>query len=143
MLEVSTPSSHIFFAESNKAKYPGLIILEHELITDTVQAFRSAYPGIQSNGWKSDSLVQVFGDPSLNSTTSDNNGTVVAGKEDDGPDLTNVNQLSSPTSSVSSPSPTIGNTNHFNGLGVREQTASSFLTNIFILAASIAVSSVL
>jgi len=32
-------------------KSPGLIILEHELTNDTVQAFINAYPAMKSNGW--------------------------------------------------------------------------------------------
>lgn len=32
-------------------KSPGLIILEHELTNDTVQAFINAYPSMKTNGW--------------------------------------------------------------------------------------------
>ncbi|KAL5530059.1 hypothetical protein ACEPAF_6316 [Sanghuangporus sanghuang] len=40
-------------------KSPGLIILEHELTNDTVQAFIDAYPMIGQNGWNAISQVQL------------------------------------------------------------------------------------
>ncbi|THH33691.1 hypothetical protein EUX98_g615 [Antrodiella citrinella] len=40
-------------------KSPGLIILEHELYPQTVQAFMSAYPLMKQNGWKTMSVAQI------------------------------------------------------------------------------------
>lgn len=40
-------------------KQPGLIVLEHELTGDTVQAFINAYPLIAQNGWKAISQAQL------------------------------------------------------------------------------------
>ena len=41
------------------AKNPGLMILEHELSDQTVQAFMDNYPKIKSNGWQTASLARV------------------------------------------------------------------------------------
>ncbi|KAF5370111.1 hypothetical protein D9758_001046 [Tetrapyrgos nigripes] len=43
-------------------KEPGLIILEHELSDQSVQAFLNAYPLIKSNGWTIKSVVQTAND---------------------------------------------------------------------------------
>ncbi|KAJ7255842.1 hypothetical protein B0H12DRAFT_1287345 [Mycena haematopus] len=43
------------------AKSPGLIILEHELSTQSAAAFIAAYPLMISNGWKVESLVTLVG----------------------------------------------------------------------------------
>ncbi|KAF8205390.1 hypothetical protein K438DRAFT_1460134, partial [Mycena galopus ATCC 62051] len=43
------------------SKTPGLIILEHELSTDSAAAFIAAYPLMVSNGWKVESLVSLVG----------------------------------------------------------------------------------
>ncbi|THV08556.1 glycoside hydrolase/deacetylase [Dendrothele bispora CBS 962.96] len=40
-------------------KSPGLIILEHELSDQSVQAFIDAYPVIVQNGWKIESVAQL------------------------------------------------------------------------------------
>lgn len=45
-------------------KSPGLIILEHEIASVTVDAFMTAYPMIKSNGWKFMSLAKAIGDGS-------------------------------------------------------------------------------
>ncbi|KAI0832445.1 hypothetical protein BC628DRAFT_1414745 [Trametes gibbosa] len=42
-------------------KSPGLIILEHELSNNTVSAFMQAFPLIQQNGWKFESLARIEG----------------------------------------------------------------------------------
>ena len=41
-------------------KSPGLIILEHELANETVQAFMEAYPLIKQNGWNYTSVARLF-----------------------------------------------------------------------------------
>ena len=56
-------------------KSPGLIILEHELTNDTVQAFINAYPLIAQNGWKAVSQLQL----------EDSMETYQDGNEDDKP----------------------------------------------------------
>ncbi|RDB22526.1 Chitin deacetylase [Hypsizygus marmoreus] len=43
-------------------KVPGLVILEHEVSDQSVQAFIAGYPLIKPNGWKTDSLAQLVGD---------------------------------------------------------------------------------
>ena len=43
-------------------KSPGLIILEHELSDQSVQAFISAYPEIKANGWRTMSQAEIPGD---------------------------------------------------------------------------------
>ncbi|TCD66980.1 hypothetical protein EIP91_000660 [Steccherinum ochraceum] len=40
-------------------KSPGLIILEHELYNQTVQAFINAYPLVKANGWKTASVATI------------------------------------------------------------------------------------
>ncbi|KLO19951.1 glycoside hydrolase/deacetylase [Schizopora paradoxa] len=57
-------------------KSPGLIILEHELYQQTVQAFMTNYPLMAQNGWKTVSTVVT-----TNQTTYQN-GTLVAGDSD-------------------------------------------------------------
>lgn len=42
-------------------KSPGLIILEHELSTESVQAFITAYPLMKSNGWNITSAARLAG----------------------------------------------------------------------------------
>ncbi|KAF7311286.1 Carbohydrate esterase family 4 protein [Mycena kentingensis (nom. inval.)] len=53
-------------------KSPGLVILEHELSSDTVQAFKSAFPLMGQNGWITGSLAAVVGNDTayLNAATS-------------------------------------------------------------------------
>lgn len=41
------------------SKSPGLVVLEHELSTQSVAAFIAAYPVIKANGWKTQSLLQL------------------------------------------------------------------------------------
>lgn len=43
-------------------KSPGLIVLEHEIASTTVNGFMTAYPLIKSNGWKFMSLAKAIGD---------------------------------------------------------------------------------
>lgn len=43
----------------NGPKSPGLIILEHELTNQTVQAFEDAYPLMVQTGWKMESTARV------------------------------------------------------------------------------------
>ena len=45
----------------NGPKSPGLIILEHELDNQTVQAFENAYPLMIQSGWKLESTAQING----------------------------------------------------------------------------------
>ncbi|THH19589.1 hypothetical protein EW146_g1613 [Bondarzewia mesenterica] len=43
------------------AKSPGVIILEHELTNDTVQAYKDTYPPMQSNNWQTESIARIDG----------------------------------------------------------------------------------
>ncbi len=43
-------------------KSPGLIVLEHEIASVTVNGFMTAYPLIKSNGWKFMSLAKAIDD---------------------------------------------------------------------------------
>ena len=52
-------------------KSPGLIILEHELSNNTVGAFINAFPAIQSNGWKIESLAQLDGESAYQNADGD------------------------------------------------------------------------
>ncbi|EEB94293.1 hypothetical protein MPER_06912, partial [Moniliophthora perniciosa FA553] len=42
------------------SKTPGLVVLEHELSDQAVQAFMANYPKIKSNGWDTDSVARLF-----------------------------------------------------------------------------------
>ncbi|KAI0719530.1 hypothetical protein C8T65DRAFT_568947 [Cerioporus squamosus] len=57
-------------------KSPGLIILEHELSNNTVDAFMQAFPLIAQNGWKFESLARLDG------------GSVYQNSPDDSSDVT-------------------------------------------------------
>ncbi|KAK0468364.1 carbohydrate esterase family 4 protein [Desarmillaria tabescens] len=59
-------------------KTPGLIILEHELTNDTVQAFINAYPTMKSNGWNTTSVSRLVDNdsPYQNSDGTDDDSTV-------------------------------------------------------------------
>jgi chitin deacetylase len=52
-------------------KSPGLIILEHELSTESVQAFVDAYPLIKSNGWDARSVAELLGGPAYLNAAND------------------------------------------------------------------------
>ncbi|KAI0347541.1 glycoside hydrolase/deacetylase [Trametopsis cervina] len=56
-------------------KSPGLIILEHELSTSTVQAFIDSYPTLKSNGWQTVSLAELDGGSAYQNADGDD-GTV-------------------------------------------------------------------
>jgi chitin deacetylase len=66
----------------NGPKNPGLIVLEHELTADTVQAFMDAVPNIQAAGWKMVSVAQLAdnntdnGQAGVWQNAADNNGDV-------------------------------------------------------------------
>ncbi|KAJ6495464.1 carbohydrate esterase family 4 protein [Mycena sanguinolenta] len=54
------------------SKSPGLIILEHELSTQSAAAFIAAYPLMVSNGWKVESLVSLVGNNVSYQNAADN-----------------------------------------------------------------------
>ncbi|KAG8859305.1 hypothetical protein FRB96_004520 [Tulasnella sp. 330] len=61
----------------NGPKSPGLIILEHELSSQSVNAFIAAYPAMKAKGWDTRSIPDLFGQPYyLNAW--DNSGAVAA-----------------------------------------------------------------
>ncbi len=61
-------------------KSPGLVILEHELTEDTVQAFMNAYPVMKSNGWEIESLALIESDSAYqNSDGTGDDSTVQFG----------------------------------------------------------------
>lgn len=98
-------------------KHPGLIILEHELYTQTVQAFISAYPLIKSNGWKTMSLAQIDGDGVYqNADSSTSSVTPVVGiladpSEDQSSSLSSSSSTSSSGTTFPSPTPSKTPTN--------------------------------
>ncbi|KAJ4478081.1 chitin deacetylase [Lentinula aciculospora] len=60
------------------SKTPGLIILEHELSDQSVQAFEAAYPVMKSNGWNLQSVAQLAagGQSAYQNAISINTGSV-------------------------------------------------------------------
>ncbi|KAI0796647.1 hypothetical protein C8Q75DRAFT_729533 [Abortiporus biennis] len=83
-------------------KHPGLVILEHELYDQTVQAFITAFPLIKSNGWQFMSLAQ------MNSSSPYQNTASATGPVTPDPDvIVNANLSVPPTSSAS---PTLNST---------------------------------
>ncbi|KAJ4481538.1 hypothetical protein C8J55DRAFT_473882 [Lentinula edodes] len=60
------------------SKTPGLIILEHELSDESVQAFEAAYPVMKSNGWNLQSVAQLAaaGQSAYQNAIGINNGSV-------------------------------------------------------------------
>jgi len=59
----------------NGPKSPGLMILEHELDDDTVQAFEDAYPLMVETGWKIESAARING-TGVYLNSEDNNSPV-------------------------------------------------------------------
>ncbi|KIY71454.1 carbohydrate esterase family 4 protein [Cylindrobasidium torrendii FP15055 ss-10] len=62
----------------NGPKSPGLVILEHELSTMSVQAFIDAYPVMQSTGWNIQSVVSIYGDSPYQNAPAGLDGEVKA-----------------------------------------------------------------
>jgi hypothetical protein len=63
-------------------KSPGLVILEHELSTGSVQAFIDAYPLMKSNGWQILTVADALGSSWYQNSQNDNStveGMSVAG----------------------------------------------------------------
>ncbi|KAF9026752.1 glycoside hydrolase/deacetylase [Hymenopellis radicata] len=58
-------------------KSPGLIILEHELTDDTVQAFMDAFPVMKSNGWETKSVALLSADSAYQNSAGTGDGTTV------------------------------------------------------------------
>ena len=91
-------------------KSPGLITLEHELTKDTVNAFMTAFPMIQSNGWKLVSVAELDGGSAYQNANGDEgtvtpiNGILVNGAQPPPPSSTPGASSSpgSPTSSMHS-----------------------------------------
>ncbi|KAK0541888.1 hypothetical protein OC845_006854, partial [Tilletia horrida] len=80
---------------STAPKSPGVIMLEHELTTYSVNAFiQHTWPGISKYGWKFNSIPELFGLPwyanSFNNTTPNSSQTsfvksaIVAGGNSNG-----------------------------------------------------------
>jgi chitin deacetylase len=90
-------------------KSPGLIILEHELYPETVEAFVNAYPLMKSAGWDVRNIPDLFGAPyyqnAQDNTAAVTESTVLAS---DGGDLpaTGNNSSSAIISSSASRAPT-------------------------------------
>ncbi|KAF8909480.1 hypothetical protein CPB85DRAFT_1222100 [Mucidula mucida] len=60
-------------------KSPGLIILEHELTDNTVQAFMDAFPIMKSNGWNTKSMALLVADSAYqNSDGTGDSSTVTS-----------------------------------------------------------------
>ncbi|KAF7314997.1 Carbohydrate esterase family 4 protein [Mycena indigotica] len=78
-----------------KSKSPGLVILEHELTSQSVQAFKSAYPVMKSNNWNVVSLAQLFGNGNAYLNAADNRGAV--------PLVTNIANAKNGNPSISQP----------------------------------------
>ncbi|KAL0961412.1 hypothetical protein HGRIS_006361 [Hohenbuehelia grisea] len=86
-------------------KSPGLIILEHELTDESVQAFIDAYPAIKQNGWRMGSLATIISDSAYqNADTSGNVQPSVVGADVNTVNSTWSTSLSSSSTSSSSAS---------------------------------------
>ena len=84
----------------NGPKSPGLMILEHELDDDTVQAFEDAYPLMVQTGWQIESAARI-NSTSVYLNSEDNNSPV---DQVDGVLVQETYSLPSPSStSVSTP----------------------------------------
>ncbi|EGO01889.1 carbohydrate esterase family 4 protein [Serpula lacrymans var. lacrymans S7.3] len=96
-------------------KNPGLIILEHELSNQSVQAFMDAYPIMKSNGWNTISVAELSGGPvyqnSDNSTDPVTPGTVANLAVQPPPNSTSSTPASTSTQSTSSSAPSGSNHN--------------------------------
>ncbi|KAK7695815.1 hypothetical protein QCA50_000453 [Cerrena zonata] len=89
-------------------KSPGLIILEHELSDQSVQAFIDAYPVMKQNGWNTVSVGQIDGESAyVNSPSSTGNvtpmGIVLSSHNGTDPDASS-SQSPSGSSSAATPS---------------------------------------
>ncbi|KAK0190940.1 carbohydrate esterase family 4 protein [Armillaria mellea] len=99
-------------------KTPGLIILEHELTTDTVQAFINAYPSMKANGWNTTSVTRLV----------DDDGVYQNSEDDDSPvsiDGILVVSTTSSSSSISSPSTSVISTQSQTSAAESQTTSAS------------------
>ena len=53
------------------SKTPGLVVLEHERVNDSVTAFIDAFPLLKSNGWRLQSVAQLAGDGNVYQNSRD------------------------------------------------------------------------
>ncbi len=44
------------------SKSPGLVVLEHEVDDSDVNVFKTMYPIMKSNGWRTVSIPEAFGE---------------------------------------------------------------------------------
>ncbi|KAJ7670591.1 hypothetical protein DFH06DRAFT_139602 [Mycena polygramma] len=92
----TTASMHQWLTGS---KTPGLIILEHELSTQSVAAFVAAYPVMKANNWNLVSLAQLMGNNASYQNSMNSTGPVNA------VDIINAKNGSVPSASASGSSP--------------------------------------
>ena len=101
---------HRMFITNQKLgpKTPGLVILEHEIDDRQVDAFMASFPLIAQNGWKFESLAQIYpdrGGPYQNAASSTSTDVVrqsiTEGSADGGDDDTSSSTSSSPSSTQS------------------------------------------
>ncbi|KAI0081799.1 glycoside hydrolase/deacetylase [Panus rudis PR-1116 ss-1] len=129
-------------------KNPGLIMLEHELSDQSVQAFIDGYPVMKSNGWKTVSVAQLDGQSAYQNSPSNtgdvtpmniilslHNGTVDS-SSDAAPSSTASSSSGSSsthaTSSTSAPSSTASATGGVLQNGARPQMASFQVQGVLI-----------
>ncbi|KAI9467095.1 carbohydrate esterase family 4 protein [Lactarius psammicola] len=136
-------------------KTPGLIILEHELSDESVQAFIDNYPLIGANSWKPVSVVQLDGLNAPYQNAQGTNGTVAPSDIVDHTlpfppastvpktTPTSTTSLSTTTSSTSSAASTLAtpdNSAKSNGAGSAPNSVSAVLTLTMTVLAGILVS---
>jgi peptidoglycan/xylan/chitin deacetylase (PgdA/CDA1 family) len=77
-------------------KNPGLIILEHELTNQSVEAFISAYPVMKANGWNITSTAQLAGNVAYQNAGGSTDPVTPA----DGVILGDINSSEAPTTTA-------------------------------------------
>ncbi|KAJ7032459.1 carbohydrate esterase family 4 protein [Mycena alexandri] len=93
------------------SKTPGLIILEHELSTQSVASFIAAYPVMQQNKWDIQSLAQLMGGNASYFNSASNSSPVVAADVLGAKNATAPPASGSSSASAAGPSGTTGGKN--------------------------------
>ncbi|KAH9060911.1 carbohydrate esterase family 4 protein [Lactarius vividus] len=139
-------------AAPNGPKTPGLIILEHELSDDSVQAFIDNYPLIGANSWRPVSVAQLDGLNSPYQNAQGTNGTVTTSdivntspsplaSTVPGTTLTRATSSSSTSSSSSATSTvTPDSSAKSNGAGLASKSVSAVLMSTVAVLAGVLVS---
>jgi len=101
-------------------KNPGLIILEHELTNQSVEAFISAYPVMKANGWNITSAAQLAGNVAYQNAAGSTDPVTPA----DGVILGDINSSEAPTTTATATSASSSTTNSSNGGNSAKKTGS-------------------